>query len=161
MLFTGRDKWSVWIWKYISWGPKERDDIQSTTITDWSIQRQEASFNGSETREVGQQHMVNFFIVLVVHLVVYFCTANPSPMILYLTEPCCKWGTQILYNIPDNGCVGRVRMGCVQGISCYPVTITVSHEQLEDRITNREVWWMILCPWLGYWFGGNWMWIKW
>lgn len=87
MLITGGDKCSVWIWKYISWGPKERDDIQSTTITNWSIQRQEASFNGSETREVGQQHMVNFFIVLVVHLVVYFCTANPSPMILYLTEP--------------------------------------------------------------------------
>ena len=69
MLIIRGDKYVFWIWKYVTSGPKEGDDIQSNTITCWIIQKQELSFNYPETREVGQQHKVNFWIVLFIWLV--------------------------------------------------------------------------------------------
>jgi hypothetical protein len=69
MLIIRGDEYVFWTWKCVSSGPKEGDDIQSNTIACWSIQRQEVSFNCPETREVGQQHIVNLWIFLVIWLV--------------------------------------------------------------------------------------------
>lgn len=76
MLIIRGDKYPVWRWRQVSWGPKERDDIQSNTITYWSIQRQEASFNCPETRGIGQKHMVNFSVVLLAWLL-SVCGSQP------------------------------------------------------------------------------------